>query len=1152
MSTINRTYVLGTYRNDTLTADSGDYILDGGTSRSMDWGYTGRDTYIISGGNSIVLADTDDSLVLNNIPNLASAALGFVDQDGASYLTIGLAGQAPNVLLPLNLQWPGLTVTFGDGSSTTGRDLLIATQALPGLTLEGTDGNDTLIGSRQSDLLQGGLGDDVFEGGWGNDTISTGGGADTLRFNAGDGADFIESNGQDVIELGQGLELSSVDVKKGPSGTRLSMGFSADNSQLSFDNSSLINQTVFRFSNGRELSGTDVYNSVNATTGATLTGDDAPNTLLGTQWSDLILGEAGDDVLLGGVGNDTLVGGSGADLLVGGEGRDVYRFTANDGPDTVKVDDQDIIELGEGFSLATLQIRTQAESYGPARLYGRSGGDYIELQSDDLYDNLTVRLPDGFTLTGQQIRDIVQNANNRLIEGTAQDDYVAGGRGRDTLRGLAGDDTLYGGAGNDVLIGGLGNDHYLGGLGEDTIVFNANEGDDSATLSAVDILSFGPDITRDNIRVATTSQGMRISVHGHSGSLTLNQGAWVVQWADGSQEFNDPLTRIAAAQKPLQLNGTSGPDLLVGNVGADTIVGDWGDDTLDGGEGNDLLDAGAGRNVITTGEGADTVTFSGYFEDLVHADSQDTLVLGAGATIGRLRIFSEQDGTSSLVMRMASTMSGIRLANVGSWDGLVVRLDDQTQFTGAQLVSMAKGTFPQYQQLPSFKPGQLLGTAQNDTLVGSLQDDTLLGGGGNDLLLSSSGNDLIDGGAGADTVCVNYGEHGWDTVHADNDDTIVFGEGMLLETATLSLTGTDSSNLLIDFGNIKLTLDQVGSWDDLKFSDNVEVIATGGQLVERVREFMPLSLQGTDVAEILKGRSGADTLLGAGGNDTLNGGLANDLLTGGLGNDEIAGGEGADTVYFNAGDGLDLVHADSLDTLVLGAGLNRSSLQLSQLPTTGGSELSLGFAGRTDRITLDQLGSWDGLTVQFADGTRTTGAALIQEARVQPLKLTGTSGKDTLTGQSKADTLSGLAGNDTLIGNQGNDTLMGGSGADTYRFKRGDGQDTLIENDFNTLSKDVLAFGDVAANQLWFTRSGQSLVVSVIGTQDQITVQDWFKGSAYRVEAFSSSDGKSLSSSKVNNLVNAMAKFSAPAEGTTTLPTATAKALQPVLASSWV
>ena len=180
-----------------------------------------------------------------------------------------------------------------------------------------------------------------------------------------------------------------------------------------------------------------------------------------------------------------------------------------------------------------------------------------------------------------------------------------------------------------------------------------------------------------------------------------------------------------------------------------------------------------------------------------------------------------------------------------------------------------------------------------------------------------------------------------------------------------------------------------------------------------------------------------------------------------------------------------------------------------------------------------------------------SGAFQRAENGLQPLKLTGTSGKDTLTGQAKADTLSGLAGNDTLIGNQGNDTLIGGSGADTYRFKRGDGQDTIIENDINILSKDVLAFGDVASNQLWFSQSGQNLVVSVIGTQDKVTVQDWFKGSAYKVEAFTSSDGKSLSSSKVNSLVSAMAKFSAPAEGTTTLPTATAKALQPVLASSW-
>ena len=59
----------------------------------------------------------------------------------------------------------------------------------------------------------------------------------------------------------------------------------------------------------------------------------------------------------------------------------------------------------------------------------------------------------------------------------------------------------------------------------------------------------------------------------------------------------------------------------------------------------------------------------------------------------------------------------------------------------------------------------------------------------------------------------------------------------------------------------------------------------------------------------------------------------------------------------------------------------------------------------------------------------------------------GTSGDDILTGSSNANILIGGLGNDTLNGGVGNDRLAGGLGNDIYQINRGDGQDTISDND---------------------------------------------------------------------------------------------------------
>ena len=82
-----------------------------------------------------------------------------------------------------------------------------------GLTVDGGDGDDVIIGSAGDDVLLGGAGDDVLIGGPGNDVLDGGAGDDDIEiqlvggdvmvrgFEAGDELDFGAFKGMSVAEI---------------------------------------------------------------------------------------------------------------------------------------------------------------------------------------------------------------------------------------------------------------------------------------------------------------------------------------------------------------------------------------------------------------------------------------------------------------------------------------------------------------------------------------------------------------------------------------------------------------------------------------------------------------------------------------------------------------------------------------------------------------------------------------------------------------------------------------------------------------------------------------------------------------------------------------------------------------------------------------
>ncbi len=109
--------------------------------------------------------------------------------------------------------------------------------------------------------------------------------------------------------------------------------------------------------------------------------------------------------------------------------------------------------------------------------------------------------------------------------------------------------------------------------------------------------------------------------------------------------------------------------------------------------------------------------------------------------------------------------------------------------------------------------------------------------------------------------------------------------------------------------------------------------------------------------------------------------------------------------------------------------------------------------------------------------------------------LFGKTGNDLLVGGSGNDQLFGASGNDELVAGAGTDALFGGAGNDKYVF------DTNLSGSIG----DVSGTGDLleiqSTSNVTFTRSGASLIITDINTNQQLEVYNWFNGQTIEVIA---------------------------------------------------
>lgn len=362
--------------NDQIMGTAGNDIIHGGTGDDMLDGFSGNDLYRPGAGNDQING-TNDSISFVDVPN-------------------------------------GLTIDIGAGTAT---GVGVNTLFLGILNADGTNHDDTIIGSAANNTINGKGGNDLLMGLGGVDSIYGGAGIDTVS--------YINS------PTGVTVYLSGISPGVG--------GHAAGDKLFELEN----------------LTGSNHADVLEGTTG--------DNVINGLDGNDVIYGLQGNDVLTGGEGNDQLYGG-----IVGGT--DVDTMDGGNGNDTFYADASDVD--GSGNLLATGgagndTVNARAVTIAAVSWKIQNGIEVVNgTNNNDIIDASAVA--NTIVISGL-------NGNDTLTGGSGAD-FIYGGAGNDSLFGGSALDRLFGGDNDDFLDGGNDGtvDYLNGNAGTDTGELNGS------------------------------------------------------------------------------------------------------------------------------------------------------------------------------------------------------------------------------------------------------------------------------------------------------------------------------------------------------------------------------------------------------------------------------------------------------------------------------------------------------------------------------------------------------------------------------------------------------------------------------------------------------------------------------------------------------
>jgi Ca2+-binding RTX toxin-like protein len=812
---------------------------------------------------------------------------------------------------------------------------------------------------------------------------------------------------------------------------------------------------------------------------------------LGTAGDDVLTGDAAPNDMVGGLGNDILIGIGGADVMIGGAGND-----------TLVVADTGFLRVAGGDGIDTLAF-SGAITMADVDFRRIEGIENIKLGNG--VTNLTVGAIAAHAIDALQVAIDGAAVTNAAVS------IDGSGLGRALSVNLANDAanvTLKGGSGNDLLVGGSGDDFFQGGGGADAITGGGG----------IDTVSY---------RSSALAVGVNLATGLGSGGDAAGDTLTGIENVLGSDQ-GDTLTGNDGANA---LSGFAGADTLNGGAGDDVLVGGLGADTLDGGAGNDIFewDQGDGNDLVEGGAGFDRLDFNGANTAEITNISANGARVSFFDVIGNVTMdvhdvelirFKALGGADNIVINdlsgTAVVQGGVHVdlgTSAGGGDGAVDTVTvngatgDEfiTVFASAGIIGVNGASAPV--AIFNAESGDQLvvnGGVGNDTidasslplgtitltLDGGAGNDMLFGGQGSEHLLGGLGNDVLSGGVGADIMAGGAGD---DTYVVDNAGDVVvenIGEGndTVFSTANFTLSanvenlvlqgGTDvqgfgndlanaifgnTGNNLID-GGAGADAMSGGAGNDTYFVDNagdtvIESAGGGNDVVfASINYRLPdnvetLVLQGTADLQSF-GNASANTIFGNSGNNLIDGGAGADVMAGGLGNDTYFADNVADAIVESAGGGSDVVLAsvnyglsDNVETLVLQGNADLQGFGNSSANTifgNGGNNLIDGGAGAdtmvggagNDTYFVDNAG--DAVSEAASQGSDAVFALISYglSDNVETLVLQGGGNIDGV-GNVLANAMFGNSGNNTLDGGAGADVLTGGAGNDTFVFKAG-------------------------------------------------------------------------------------------------------------------
>jgi len=852
-------FINGNGDNDTIYGDAGDDTLHGGKDQdfldggagndsiSSDkandtlFGSSGNDT--LNGGEGIdvakYLGDASDYSFNINVQNtVITDNITTNGNDGVDQLFgIEILEFANNE----KYDWDSGSNTWikSGGSNPT---------STTGISLFGTDFNDTLTGTEFNDSIHGQEGDDIIYGLGGDDTLVGGNNSNP----------YINDN-YNTIHGGSGNdEISTVGLVYGGTGNDTIKG---TGEFYGGDGDDIITTQIKAYTGtyGNIL----IENSVNGGTG-----------------NDYIEGITYGDTVDGGTGNDTLSLSSKFQL---GGWLEVRR-------DSVTNEIQAITEV-KNVTVSNIDVILTSDKFA----FIRMGSEWVlnkdsnKLVSSKLLEATTEEVfingvSQGTPTTGLYM---VGGSGNDDITGGAFNDEIFGEDGNDTIRAGSGSDTIWGGnghdlingnggndtvngeAGDDVLYGGKDNDIFDGGIGNDTLI--GNKGNDFVEGGAGnDVVIFNGFISNYTIagNVITDNTG-------YDGIDTIS-GIEKLQFIDANLIF-DGVNSVWVEENYDPLLNTLINDQ---NTNEDAI--------FNFNISSNFVDPN-NNSGTTIYNNTDVLTYSATLADGSALPSW----LSFNSTTG---LFSGTPLNPDL---------GIISVKVTADDGNggtaedIFDIDVQTVIPAMNVIN---GTSLSETINGTAGDDSINGQDGNDTINASDGDDVIDGGNGNDYLEGEAGQDIIYGDNGDDTIIGGNAHSG------SVGDTLTGGLGkdiFLFKTQQDSTIG--NTDIITDFEQgsdwIDVSALGINKLSDLTITQDTVLGITS---VTKIYDTLKIDLNGVftltkedfGIGDVNDGTAGDDYITGTDFADTIDSYTGNDTIIGLGGDDLIGGNAGTDIIIY--------------------------------------------------------------------------------------------------------------------------------------------------------------------------------------------------------------------------------------------------------------